>query len=122
MSPRPPRGHAITTAIVAAVFLGGGAYVGSLSKSTKDSINNDIKSGVLVDNTDSRFSRGKIEAIGADVLFGVGALIAATAVYGLLEHGPDSTGVAEHHTISIAPSFGPDGTGMATGLTVWGRF
>ncbi|HVV16559.1 MAG TPA: PEGA domain-containing protein [Polyangia bacterium] len=118
MSPRPPRGHAIATGIVALVFIGGGAYVGALSKSTKDSINNDISNGVLVDNTDSRFSRGKIEAIGADVLFGIGALIAATSIYGLLEHGPDSTGVTEHHTISLAPTFSPEGTGLA----LWGRF
>ncbi|HVT07742.1 MAG TPA: PEGA domain-containing protein [Polyangia bacterium] len=118
MSPRPPRGHAVTTGIVALVFLGGGAYVGALSKSTKDSINTDIKNGVLVDNTDSRFTRGKIEAIGADVLFGIGAIIAATSIYGLLEHGPDSTGTTEHHTISLAPTFSPEGTGLA----LWGRF
>ncbi|MFL5305529.1 MAG: PEGA domain-containing protein [Polyangia bacterium] len=118
MSPRPPRGHAITTGIVALVFLGGGAYVGALSKSTKDSINTDIKNGVLVDNTDSRFTRGKIEAISADVLFGIGAIIAAMSIYGLLEHGPDSTGVTEHHTISLAPTFSPEGTGLA----LWGRF
>ena len=92
--------------------------MGALSKSTKDSINTDIKNGVLVDNTDSRFSRGKIEAIGADVLFGIGAIIAATAIYGLLEHGPDSTGVTEHHNISLAPTFSPEGTGLA----LWGRF
>ncbi|HXJ20721.1 MAG TPA: PEGA domain-containing protein, partial [Polyangia bacterium] len=118
MSPRPPRGHAITTGIVALVFIGSGAYVGSLSKSNKDSINNDIKNGVLVDNTDSRFSTGKIEAIGADVLYGVGAIIAVTAIFGLFEHGPDSTGVTEHHNISLAPTFGPEGTGLA----LWGRF
>ncbi len=118
MSPRPARGHAIVTGVVALVFIGGGAYAGALSKSTKDSIDTDIKNGVLVDNTDSRFSRGKIEAIGADVLFGIGAIIAATAIYGLLEHGPDSTGVTEHHNISLAPTFSPEGTGLA----LWGRF
>jgi hypothetical protein len=122
MSARPSRGHAITTGVIALIFLGGGAYVGGLAQNTKDSINNDIKSGVLVDNTDARFARGKVQAIAADVLFGIGALFAATAVYGLFEHGPDSTGVAEHHTISLAPTLAPDGTGVATGLTVWGRF
>lgn len=122
MSARPARGHAVTTAVVALVFLGGGAYVGSLAQNAKDSINNDVHRGVLVDNTDARFSRGKYEAIAADVLLGLGALVAATAVYGFFEHGPDSTGVAEHHTISLAPALAPDGTGVATGLTVWGRF
>jgi hypothetical protein len=118
MSPRPPRGHAITSSVLALVFIGGGAYVGSLAKSNKDAINNDIKSGALIDNTDSRFTTGKIEAITADVLFGVGAIIAATAIYGFFEHGPDSTGVVEHRNISLAPTFGPEGTGLA----LWGRF
>ncbi len=40
----------------------------------------------------------EVEAIGADVLYGVGAIVAATALYGFFEHGPDSTGVAEHRS------------------------
>ncbi|HLK93511.1 MAG TPA: PEGA domain-containing protein [Polyangia bacterium] len=113
MSPRPARTHAIGTAVVAAVLIGAGAYVGYLSKQTKTDIQNDINNGMLIDNGDSRFTTGKIEAIGADVLYGVGAIVAATAIYGLFEHGPDSTGVAEHHTIGLAPLFGPEGTGLA---------
>jgi hypothetical protein len=52
MSPRPPRTRAITTAVVAALLIGGGAYVGHLSQQNKDSINSDINSGALVDNND----------------------------------------------------------------------
>jgi hypothetical protein len=113
MSPRPPRTRAISTSIVALVFIGAGAYVGHLSQQAKDGLNSDIANHQLIDNNDPRFLRGKVEAIGADVLYGLGAIIAATAIYGLLEHGPDSTGVAEHKTVSFAPVFGPDGAGLA---------
>ncbi|HZL20286.1 MAG TPA: PEGA domain-containing protein [Polyangia bacterium] len=113
MSPRPPRTRAISTSIVALVFIGAGAYVGHLSQQAKDGLDSDIANHQLIDNNDPRFLRGKVEAIGADVLYGLGAIIAATAVYGLLEHGPDSTGVAEHKAISFAPVFGPDGAGLA---------
>jgi hypothetical protein len=113
MSPTPPRGHAISTGIVALVIIGAGAYVGYLSNNNKNGLQSDIDNGVLVDNHDARFTTGKIEAIGADVLYGIGAIVAATALYGLLEHGPDSTGVAEHHQVTLAPLLGPEGTGLA---------
>ena len=96
----------------------GGAYVGHLSQQNHDSLQNDINNNVLVDKNDSRFLRGKIEAIGADVLYGVGAIVAVTAVFGLFAHGPDSTGVADHKQISFSPTMGPDGGGLA----LWGRF
>ena len=118
MSPRPPRTRAITTAVVAALLIGGGAYVGHLSQSNKDSINADINSGALVDNNDPRFLRGKVEAIGADVLYGVGAIVAVTAVFGFFSHGPESTGVTDSKKVSLAPTMGSDGGG----LSLWGRF
>jgi|GEM_PF-694806 len=118
MSARPSRGHAISTAVVALVIIGAGAYVGYLSNQNRDSLKSDIASGQLIDNGDSRFTYGKVEAIGADVLYGIGAIVAATAIYGFFEHGPDSTGVAEHRSITLAPLFGPEGTGLALG----GRF
>ncbi|HVV50650.1 MAG TPA: PEGA domain-containing protein, partial [Polyangia bacterium] len=113
MSPTPPRAHAISTGVVALVLIGAGAYVGYLSNQNKNHLQSDINNGVLIDNSDSRFTTGKIEAIGADVLYGVGAIVAATAIYGLFEHGPDSTGVADHHAVTLAPLFGPEGTGLA---------
>jgi hypothetical protein len=118
MSPRPPRTRAISTAVVAALLIGGGAYVGHLSQQNYDSINNDINNGVLVDSNDSRFMRGKIEAIGADVLFGVGAIVALTAVFGFFSHGPDSTGVTDQKKISLTPTVGPGGGGVG----LWGSF
>ena len=74
---------------------------------------NDIKNGVLVDNEDPRFLRGKIEAIGANVLYGLGAIVAVTAVFGLFEHGPDSTGVTEQKQVSFAPTLSPNGGGLS---------
>jgi hypothetical protein len=118
MSARPPRTRVITTVVVAAVLIGGGAYVGHLSQQNKDAINSDIANGVLIDSNDPRFLRGKVEAIGADVLYGVGAIVAVTAVFGLFAHGPDSTGVADSKKISLAPTMGSDGGGFS----LWGRF
>src|SRR4029079_16755192 len=133
MSPRPPRTRVITTAIVAAVLIGGGGYVGRLSQQNKDSINSDIASGVLVDSGDPRFLRGKVEAIGADALYGVGAhsavhswsvlcgvgaIVAVTAVVGFFSHGPDSTAVTDSKKISFVPTMGSDGGG----LSLWGHF
>jgi hypothetical protein len=115
MSPRPPHTRAITTAVVAALLIGGGAYVGHLSQQNKDGISNDIASGVLVDASDPRFTRGKIEAIGADVLYGIGAIVAVTALFGLFEHGADSTGVADHKKISFTPTMGPGSGGFSLG-------
>ena len=118
MSDRPPRTKAISTAVVAAVILGGGAYVGYLSQQNRDGINADIAAGKLVDNSDPRFMRGKIEAIGADVLYGLGAIIAVTAVFGFFAHGPDSTAVMDSKKISLTPTVDRDGGG----LSLWGRF
>jgi hypothetical protein len=118
LNPRPPRTRSISTAVVALVLIGGGAFVGHLSQQTKDSINNDIASGQLVDSGDSRFLRGKLEAIGADVLYGLGGIVAVTAAFGFFSHGPESTGLVDHHQISLVPTVTPG----AGGLSVTGRF
>jgi hypothetical protein len=118
MSDRPPRTRAISTAVVAALLLGGGAYVGYLANQNQDSIKADVANGVLIDNEDPRFMRGKIEAIGADVLYGLGAIVAITAVFGFFSHGPDSTGVTDQKKISLTPTMNHDGGG----LSLWGRF
>jgi hypothetical protein len=118
LNPRPPRTRQISTAVVALVLIGGGAVMGHLSQQTKDSINNDIAGGQLVDSGDSRFLRGKLEAIGADVLYGLGGIVAITAAFGLFSHGPESTGMVDHHQISLVPTLAPG----AGGLSLTGRF
>jgi PEGA domain len=117
-SARPPKTRAISTAVAAAVILGGGFYVGHLSSQNKDAVSADIKAGQHIDNNDPRILHGKLEAIGADVLFGLGALVAISAIFGILEHGPDSTGVVDQKSLGLAPTLGPGGSGMAA----FGRF
>jgi hypothetical protein len=118
-SARPPKTRAISTAVTALVILGGGAYLGYLSDKTKDSLDADIKAGKPIDNGDGRFLRGKLEAIGADVLFGFGAIVTISAVVTLLSHGPETTGAVDSKSLSFAPTLGPDGSG---GVSAWGRF
>ena len=36
------------------------------------------------------------------MLYGIGAIVAVTALFGLFEHGPDSTGVADHRRSASA--------------------
>ncbi|HVU52817.1 MAG TPA: PEGA domain-containing protein, partial [Polyangia bacterium] len=117
-SPRPHKTRAISTGVTALVILGAGAYVGTLSKNNKDGLQADIKAGVHVDNTDPRFLKGKLEAIGADVLYGFGALVGISFVATLLSHGPDSTGVLGQRSLSLAPTLGDGGGGLAA----FGRF
>jgi hypothetical protein len=117
-SPRPPKTRAISTGVTALVVLAAGAYVGTLSKNNKDGLQSDINHGVHVDNTDPRFLHGKIEAIGADVLYGLGAIFGISFVATLLSHGPDSTGVLGQKSLSLAPTLNDGGGGLAA----FGRF
>ncbi|MDB4982249.1 MAG: TonB-dependent receptor, partial [Myxococcales bacterium] len=118
-SPRPPKTRAISTGVTALVILGGGAYLGYLSGQNKDSLDADIKAGKPIDNGDGRFQRGKLEAIGADVLFGFGAIVTISAVVTLLSHGAETTGAVDAKSLGFAPMLGPDGSG---GVSAWGRF
>ena len=117
-SPRPSKRAAWTTAALAAVFVGGGLYVGSLSNKNHDDINADINKGLGVDSNDPRFSRGKWEAVGADILYGIGALLAISSAVSFFSHGPDSVAAVDQRVIGLAPAVSPD----AAGFSAWGRF
>jgi hypothetical protein len=117
-SPRPPKTRAISTAITAALILGGGFYVGHLAQKNQDSINADIQAGMHIDSSDPRFLRGKIEAIGADVLFGFGAIVGISAIVSFLSHGPESTGAVDQKSLGFAPTANPSGGGVSA----FGRF
>jgi hypothetical protein len=117
-SPRPSRRAAWTTAALAAAFVGGGAYLGHLSNQNRDAIRGDVANGVLIDSNDPRFARGKWQAIGADVAFGLGALLAISATVSFLSHGPESTAGVDQRLIGLAPEASPNGGGLAA----WGRF
>jgi hypothetical protein len=117
-SPRPSRRGAWTTAALAAAFVGGGAYLGYLSNQNRDAVRSDIAAGMLIDSNDPRFARGKWQAVGADVAFGLGALLAISATVGFLSHGPESTAGVDQRLIGFGPDITPHGGGVAA----WGRF
>lgn len=122
-SARPSKRTAYTTAAIAAAFLGGGLYLGYLSNSNHDGVQNDIKGSAsgaitMVDSNDPRFSRGKWEAVGADIAFGVAALLAVSATVSFFSHGPDSVGAVDQRVIGFGPGLSSDGAGVAA----WGRF
>jgi hypothetical protein len=117
-SPRPSRRAAWTSAGLAAAFVGGGLYLGHLSNANRDAVRSDVAAGMLIDSSDPRNSRGKWQAIGADVAFGIGFLLAISATVSFLSHGPDSVAGVDQKSMSLAPGISPD----AAGMTAWGRF
>jgi hypothetical protein len=117
-SARPSKRTAWTTAAIAAAFVGAGLYVGYLSNQNRDDVRSDINKGAGIDSSDPRFSRGKWEAVGADVLFGLGTLLAISATVSFLSHGPDSVGAVDQRVVGLGPAVSPNGAGVAA----WGRF
>ncbi len=110
---RPPRTKAITAAIIGVALIGIGGYVGHLGQTTRDEIKSDIAAKQLVDSGDPRYQRAKLEFIGADVLFGLGAIVAVSSAISLVLHGSDSVGVVDQKSISLAPELMPGGGGLA---------
>ncbi|QQR90722.1 MAG: PEGA domain-containing protein [Myxococcales bacterium] len=84
------RASAWTMAILAAAFVGTGVAAGMWAGSVEDSLKADQRAGVLT-SEDSRYLKGKVLAVGADVLFGFGAVFAAFSIYNFLRDPyPDS--------------------------------
>jgi hypothetical protein len=79
----PPRGSAWTQAVLSGVMLGGSIYLGLESNRLYDDLNNDRSAGILV-NGDSRASRGKWFAIGADLALVGSAALGAVATYNFI--------------------------------------
>jgi hypothetical protein len=117
-SPKPSKRAAWTTAALAAAFLGSGLYVGSLSNKNLDDVHSDIGAGRGVDSADPRFSRGKWEAVGADVLYGIAALLAVSSAVSFFSHGPESVGAIDQRQVGFAPGVSASGAGVSA----WGRF
>jgi hypothetical protein len=117
--PKPPRSKAWTAAVLSAAFFGGGIYLGTKANGIRDELKNESQSPAsLLDTSDGRVSRGKYYAIGADVLFGLGALTAIMSAVGFLSGGPDSTAEVNQRSISLSPVLGPGGGGLSAS----GRF
>jgi hypothetical protein len=90
--PRPSRGAAWTQAIVGAVFLGAGTYLGLQSNSLHDELEDDRLAGTL-ERDDERINRGRLFAIGADVGFVVGGVLAGLATYNFIKDPLPESGV-----------------------------
>jgi hypothetical protein len=80
----PPRGAAWTQAIIGGVLLGGGIYLGLESNRLYDELKSDRNAAVLVSD-DSRGTRGKVYAIGADVAFFGAGVLGGLATYNFLK-------------------------------------
>jgi hypothetical protein len=78
--PKFPRGGAWTQAILGGVFIGAGAFLGVESNKLYDQVKADREAGVLQED-DSRITRGRIYAISADCAFVAGGVLAALSTY-----------------------------------------
>lgn len=80
MIPKVPRGAAWTEAILSAAFIGAGVYLGLESDRLHDDLQRDRRAGAL-EPGDSRISKGRWFAIGANTGFGIGALLGIMSTY-----------------------------------------
>jgi len=95
LKPSVPRGAAWSTGIAAAVFLGGGIYLGLQSNKLHDELATSASSNRL-DQEDPRIKRGQYFAIGADLCFAVGGIFALISTYNFIRDPlPNSKGYSE---------------------------
>ncbi len=84
MIPKYPRGAAWTQAIIGAAFIGAAAYFGNESNKLHDQLQADRESGRLEEG-DSRATRGRWYAIGANGGFAVGGVLGVLATYNFIK-------------------------------------
>lgn len=95
MIPKYPRGAAWAQASISAGLLGAGAYFGLESERIKDDLRAERAQGTL-DGSDSRIARGRWYAVGADVGFAAGGLLAALSAWNFIKDPlPDSSLTAD---------------------------
>lgn len=90
-----PRGAAWTQAVIGAVFVGAGVFLGIQSDNQHEELEADRKAGVL-EQEDERASRGRLFAIGANAGFAIGGILGAFATYNFLKDPlPESKAVID---------------------------
>lgn len=119
LAPKPGRGDAVFTSVLAIGFGGGGAYLGYKARGLRDDLRAEIDAGnPPVDTRDDRFTRGKIYAIAADAAFVVAGIAAITTVYyALRDKGPASTGLLDVRAMALQPQIGPGYAGLGMGVS-----
>ncbi|HEY0714044.1 MAG TPA: PEGA domain-containing protein [Polyangia bacterium] len=113
-SPKPPRTGAWSAAAVSTLFIAGGIYCGLQGKAIKKELERELAEGRNLDSADPRGDRGRYWYMGADVLFGVGALSAIVSAVNFLRWGPDSTAEVESKAIGFVPIGGGRGGMLVT--------
>jgi hypothetical protein len=113
-SPTPPRTGAWSAAAISTLFVAGGIYCGLQGKAVKKELERELAEGRNLDSADPRGDRGKYWYMGADVLFGVGALSAIVSAVNFLKSGPDSTADVESKAIGFVPTGGGRGGMVVT--------
>ncbi|MDF3066537.1 MAG: TonB-dependent receptor [Polyangiaceae bacterium] len=84
MIPKYPRGAAWTQAIIGAAFIGAAAYFGNESNKLHDQLEADRAAGRLEEG-DSRATRGRWYAVGANGGFAVGGVLGVLATYNFVK-------------------------------------
>ena len=84
MKAKWPRGAAWTQAIAGAVVVGAGIVLGVSSDRLYDDVKEDRARGIL-DSDDSRVSKGRWFAIGANAAFAVGGVLGALSTYNFIK-------------------------------------
>jgi hypothetical protein len=83
MIPKFPRGAAWGQAAISAGLFGGGIYLGLESERLKDELQADAEAGTL-DGGDSRVTKGRWFAVGADAAFAGGTILAALSAWNFI--------------------------------------
>jgi tetratricopeptide (TPR) repeat protein len=84
MIPKYPRGAAWTQAVIGAALIGTAAYFGNESNKLHDQLEEDRAQGRL-EESDSRVTKGRWYAIGADGGFAIGGVLGILATYNFIK-------------------------------------
>jgi tetratricopeptide (TPR) repeat protein len=84
MIPRYPRGAAWTQAVIGAAVIGTAAYFGNESNRVYDQLEEDRRAGRL-EAGDSRATKGRWFAVGADAGFAIGGVLGILATYNFIK-------------------------------------
>ena len=115
LQPKPGRGDAIVTGVIAAGFMTGGIVLGLQSNKYRDDLKAGVKDGntAPIDSNDPRFTKGKIFAIAADSTYVIAGFIGLTAVYyAFREKGSPSSALIDVSALALQPQLAPGYAGI----------